>query len=241
MLRPGIQFKEGMLRLPGGRFMMGSVNPKAPPNERPSHFETVPPFWLDRIEVTVSGYRACVDKNLCREPARSSPACTYEMGDPLLPVSCVHYEDADAYCRAIGKRLPREVEWEFAARGTTKAAFPWGGSVSTCSMAATLLNDTTGRSCSGKRPARAGAPPFGASPFGVLDMSGNVEEWTSDWYSEGVAGGAAPSSGASHTLRGGGWLSGPSMSRTTSRNWGSALEAGANVGLRCARDARAGD
>jgi formylglycine-generating enzyme required for sulfatase activity len=69
-----------------------------------------------------------------------------------------------------------------------------------------------------------------------MDLSGNVEEWTDDWYVESLGTGSAPRSGAAHVLRGGGWLSPPSMSRTTSRNWGSALEAGPNVGFRCARD-----
>ena len=116
-------------------------------------------------------------------------------------------------------------------------------------MAVTLVHDATGRSCA-KRPSRVGTHPLGGSPFGVMDLSGNVEEWTSDWYAESVPGlgvpglavgtGSAPSSGASHTLRGGGWLSAPSSSRTTSRNWGSVLEAGANVGFRCARDVEPG-
>jgi formylglycine-generating enzyme required for sulfatase activity len=82
-----------------------------------------------------------------------------------------------------------------------------------------------------------GTHPSGASPFGVLDLAGNVEEWTSDWYAESVAEGAVPQAGASHVLRGGGWLSPPSMSRTSSRNWGSSLEAGPNVGVRCAKEA----
>jgi formylglycine-generating enzyme required for sulfatase activity len=234
--RPKLPSKDGMLLLPGGRFMMGSSDPKAPSNERPAHLETVGPFWIDRTEVTVGAYRACVEKHSCRTPERSSATCTYEMGDPLLPISCVRFEDADTYCRLLGKRLPREVEWEFAARGTTNAVFPWGRGASNCAVAATLLHESTGRSCTGRKPSKVGVHPMGASTFGVLDLSGNVEEWTSDWYSESVAGGAAPSAGASHTLRGGGWLTPPSMSRTTSRNWGSSLEAGANVGFRCARD-----
>ena len=73
--------------------------------------------------------------------------------------------------------------------------------------------------------------------FGVLDMSGNVEEWTADWYVESLGPGPAPRSGSAHVLRGGGWLSMPTMARTTSRDWGSALEAGANVGFRCAKNA----
>jgi formylglycine-generating enzyme required for sulfatase activity len=69
-----------------------------------------------------------------------------------------------------------------------------------------------------------------------MDMSGNVEEWVADYYVEHIAEGVAPRSGASRVLRGGGWLSPPSMARTTSRSWGSTLEAGPNVGFRCARD-----
>jgi formylglycine-generating enzyme required for sulfatase activity len=103
-------------------------------------------------------------------------------------------------------------------------------------FAVTLLSEATGRSCVKARPARVGSHPLGASAWGVLDMSGNVEEWTADWYAESVAEGAGPRAGSSHVLRGGGWLSAPSASRTTSRDWGSAMEAGPNVGFRCARD-----
>ena len=83
---------------------------------------------------------------------------------------------------------------------------------------------------------KVGSHPAGASTYGVLDLSGNVEEWTADWYVASVGRDPAPRAGAAHVLRGGGWLSNPSMAHTTSRNWGSAMEAGANVGFRCARD-----
>jgi len=235
LVKQTVVLQDGMLRLPGGRFTMGSTNLRAPANERPAHALTIAPFWIDRTEVAVAAYRACVDAGACPKPSRASATCTYDAGDPELPVSCVHWKDADAYCHFANKRLPTEREWEYAARGTFPTSFPWGTGPS-CTNAITLLNEQSGKSCQ-PRPARVGSHPGGASIFGVMDLSGNVEEWTDDWYVESLGTGPAPRSGAAHVLRGGGWLSPPSMSRTTSRNWGSALEAGPNVGFRCARDA----
>jgi eukaryotic-like serine/threonine-protein kinase len=233
-VRQPVPLQGGMLRLPAGRFTMGSMNPHAPANERPARTVTLAPFWIDRTEVTVAAYRTCVDAGACARPARASAACTFDAGDPELPVSCVHWHDADAYCRFVAKRLPTEREWEYAARGPYATPFPWG-MLPACANGVTLISDQTARSCA-PRPSRVGVHPGGASTFGVQDMSGNVEEWTVDWYVESLGPGPAPRSGAAHVLRGGGWLSPPSMSRTTSRNWGSALEAGPNVGFRCAKD-----
>jgi sulfatase modifying factor 1 len=234
VLRQPVLVRDGMVRVPGGRFKMGSSSPRAPANERPAHALAVASFWIDRTEVTVGAYRTCVDAGACPRPARASATCTFDAGDPELPVSCVHWRDADAYCRFAGKRLPAETEWEYAAHGPYATSFPWGGPAS-CATAVTLVVDQSGYTCT-PRPARVGSHPAGASVFGLQDMSGNVEEWTADWYVESLGPGPAPRAGAAHVLRGGGWLSQPTMSRTTSRNWGSALEAGPNVGFRCAKN-----
>lgn len=228
--------KDGMVQIPGGRFTMGANDKLAAPNEKPAHSANAQTFFIDKTEVTVAAYGTCVIARVCDRPAKFSPKCTFDLGDPSLPVSCVRWQDALTYCRFVHKRLPREVEWELAARGTTGALYPWGGSQSACVFAVTLIRDNSGRSCTYGRPARVGSRASGASVFGVLDLSGNVEEWVSDWYAPGPSS-FEPTSGASHVLRGGGWLSSPNASRATSRNWGSAMEAGPNVGFRCARDA----
>ncbi len=175
--------KDGMLRIPAGRFTIGSSDKNAPANERPARTVAVPGFWIDRTEVTVGAYHACVDRGACARPSRSSPMCTFELGDPQLPMACVSWTTANAYCLAIGKRLPREVEWETAARGTSAIKYPWGGGPG-CGAAAILAGETTNRSCSGKHPSKVGAHVAGASPYGVQDMSGNVEEWVADWYAD---------------------------------------------------------
>ena len=237
IVRQAVLVKDGMARIPGGKFTMGTDDKKAPPNERPSRIVVVAPFWLDKTEVTVAAYRVCVDKGACPKPSRSSLECTWDKGDPQLPISCVSWTTASTFCGTVGKRLPREVEWEMAARGTTPIRYPWGGATAAgCGAAVTLASDATQRSCGGKRPSKVGSHVINASPFGIYDMSGNVEEWVADWYAE-TNSDLSPRAGASHVLRGGGWLSTPSASKTTSRNWGSAREAGPNVGFRCAKDA----
>lgn len=230
-----VPMKDGMVRIAGATFTMGSSDKKSAPNEQPARRATVKPFWLDRTEVTVGAYRNCVLRRACAAPKETSVQCTYRLGDADLPVNCVRFVDADAYCRFVSKRLPREAEWEYAARGTHAVRYPWGTSSTSCVTAATLRSEASGRTCTGDRPAKVGTHASGVSPFGILDLAGNVEEWVEDFYAESLKVGAPPS-GSSHVLRGGSWLLPPSFARTTARNWGSAAEAGPSVGFRCARD-----
>jgi formylglycine-generating enzyme required for sulfatase activity len=175
----------GMLQIPGGEFTMGYDGPLPhEPNERPAHLVRVSTFWIDRTEVSVGDMRACFDRGSCTARLGTGPLCTLGRGDPKVAVNCVPWAAADAYCRAVGKRLPTEAEWELAAGGGQKTRFPWGSSPASCGLAVTLVSNHAGASCSPRGPAQVGTHARGASPFGVEDMAGNVEEWVADWYAD---------------------------------------------------------
>ena len=246
MERTKLPLQNGMLRIPGGEFVMGfEGGAPGEPNEKPAHIVKVAPFWIDRTEVTVEDMRGCINRGACNVRLGIGPLCTFGRAEPRLPINCVPWQSADAYCRAIGKRLPSEAEWELAASGGRQRFFPWGSTPPTCAIAVTLLNNRAGVSCSTRGPALVGAHPKGASSFGVEDMSGNVEEWVADWYADRyevrpqprpTMTPSGPAFGVAHVLRGGGWMSRPRETRVTARSWGSPNEAGPNVGFRCARD-----
>jgi formylglycine-generating enzyme required for sulfatase activity len=242
--RRKIPSEGGMLQIPGGEFSMGYDGPLPhEPNERPVHLVRVATFWIDRTEVTVGDMRACVDRGDCMVHLGAGPLCTLGRPDPRVPVNCVPWRGAEAYCRAVGKRLPTEAEWELAAGGGQKTRFPWGSVPPTCPLAVTLMSNQSGASCSPLGPAQVGTHPRGASPFGVEDVVGNVEEWVADWYADRyevqpspLAGPGGPAFGVAHVLRGGGWMTRPRDARVTARSWGSMNESGPNVGFRCAKD-----
>jgi formylglycine-generating enzyme required for sulfatase activity len=248
--RRKVPLKDGMLHIPGGEFTMGFEGPGASgePNERPMHVVKLAPFWIDRTEVTAEDMRACIDRGDCTLGLGKAAHCTIDRSEPKLPINCVPWQTADAYCRAVSKRLPTEAEWELAAGAGQKVRYPWGSAAAGCNLAVTLMSNRSGASCSAQGPMPVGSHPKGASIFGVEDMAGNVEEWVADWYADRYeltgslpSGGplvapAGPAFGVAHVLRGGGWMSRPRDTRVTARSWGSPNEAGANVGFRCAKD-----
>jgi formylglycine-generating enzyme required for sulfatase activity len=164
--------------IPDGTFRMGAMDPEEESDEVPAHSVTVKAFWMDKLEVTNAMYLICVQAGGCEPPSifKSDTRDSYfnnpEFND--FPVVYVTWIEADTYCKWAGRRLPTEAEWERAARGDDLRTYPWGDDRPDNSRGNInfYVGDTT----------RVGSYPAGASPFGVLDMSGNAAEWVSDYY-----------------------------------------------------------
>jgi formylglycine-generating enzyme required for sulfatase activity len=210
----------------------------------------VPVFALDRTEVTVAGYAACVRQGACR----AAPELRLEGDEPNLPIERVTWNEAVTYCRWRGGRLPTEAEWEKAARGFGRRAWPWGGEWQErranhgrsprLGPGGTQAADEESLDASDGFAGRApvGAFATGASPYGVLDLAGNVWEWTSGYFSREPPQSAAhfdprgPLSGDERTIRGGSYRSPPSDLRITRRIGLPPNERLAGIGFRCAYD-----
>ncbi len=168
---------DGMVYVPGGRFEMGRSN--GDEYERPAHTVEVDPFFIDRTEVSNEQYQRFVTATNHRAPTHWQNGSLASV-EAKLPVVNVSWDDATAYARWAGKRLPTEAEWEFAARGTDGRLYAWGNTWNPSASNA-------GHGSSG-HIAEVGHFPSGASPFGAMDMCGNVWEWTSSSlqsYAEG--------------------------------------------------------
>jgi formylglycine-generating enzyme required for sulfatase activity len=164
--------------VPDGTFRMGGMDPDVDRDEEPPHNVTMKGFWMDKLEVTNAMYTLCVQASAC-EPPQTFKSQTQEsyFNNPDFndyPVVYVTWFQADTYCKWAGRRLPTEAEWEYSARGSDYRTYPWGDDRPDSSRGNFnyFVGDTT----------RVGNYPAGASPFGVLDLSGNVAEWVADYY-----------------------------------------------------------
>jgi len=207
----------GMTYVKGGSYVLGDRKDAA----------TVGAFCLDQTEVTVAAYAACVSSGGCSD---AGLAChdTYanwrKAGREQHPINCVDWTQADAYCKALGKRLPTEEEWEWAARGGDKGTvYPWGDAAPSNQVCWNGEGNDLGK---GNRQStcKVGSYPSGDGPGGLHDLSGNVWEWTST------------ANGRGRVLRGGCWyFDDPSWLRAARRF---AVEVGGrnfDLGFRCAR------
>lgn len=184
-----------MVSVKGGTFWMGanSNGQQCPTNaldsegldqEFPCHQRTVRAFQIDKYEVTVAAYKACVDAGGCGAPSMSSSGCNWGVaGKEQYPINCIVWYQADTYCNWAGKRLCSEAEWERAARGTDGRLFPWGNTAATCTQAVMYGNGDEG--CGTGATWAVGSKPAGAGPYGTLDMMGNVGEFVADdWHAD---------------------------------------------------------
>ena len=235
--------KDGMemVYVPAGEFIMGSTRYD---DEKPVHTVYLDAFWVDKTEVTNAMYQECVAAGAC-QPNEDYGA---DFNDPNQPVVGVDWNDAKAYCQWAGKRLPTEAEWEKAARGTDGRTYPWGdGWDVRTTKRLNFADKNTDFDWSDKEAddgyeytAPVGSYSDGASPYGALDMAGNVWEWVADWYDADYYANspsrnpAGSDSGDSRVLRGGSWNLSQYVVRSAFRNGSSPDLRYYNVGFRCA-------
>jgi len=225
---------DAVCEIPGGSFVMGRSDP-ATPDRCPARDVELDSFAMDRTEVTVEAWEACVTAGACAE----LPFCESEaprIGEPSqVPASCVSWENALSYCEWVGGRLPTEAEWERAARGTEGTTYPWGEEPLDCDRANYhFVVDL----CEGG-PIDVGSYPGGDSPEGLADLAGNVFEWTADYYDAGgyadldASNPTGAAEGTDRVLRGGAWNTRDEALDSTARAFGSPELQDANIGFRC--------
>lgn len=246
--------------IPAGEFLMGSNGIEAANtttmghdyDETPLHTVYLDGFWIDKYEVTNSQYAMCVDAGVCELPKYAeSETRSWYFGNPdysNYPVIWVTWHNSRAYCDWVGRRMPSEAEWEKAARGTEGNKYPWGNEFATDPLAneranfcdtnclRTIANHAFDDGYADTSP--VGSYPAGASPYGVMDMSGNVWEWTTTIVSLYPY---DPTDGredmdvvpAERVWRGGPWSNGLWYLRTTPRHYAPPFYSFVNLGFRC--------
>lgn len=197
-----------MVRVPAGEFLYGDEKEK----------RELPEFWIDKTPVTNAEYARFVAATGHKPPEHwKGKTPPKKIADH--PVVYVSWRDAVAYAEWAGKRLPTEEEWEKAVRGTDGRKYPWGDEFDS-----SLCN--TDKSGIGTTTAVGKYSPAGDSPYGCVDMAGNVWEWCADWYDEDEN---------YKVLRGGSWQYGPNFARCATRDWDRPDNASYFIGFRCAR------
>lgn len=217
----------GMKAIASGQFKMGRDD--GGEFEKPAHLVSSNSFYLDEKEVSNQDYERFVQSG-----QRSAPKNWIDgripAGETFYPVSNVSWFDADAYCRWLNKRLPTETEWEYAARGKEEFLYPYGNKWEPEYSSASPSSEEIGKL------SPVGNYPKGASPFGILDMAGNVAEWTDSFY-EPYPNSLAKRDPGNRVVRGGSYVNPPSQQTATERRWLKPNETRDYVGFRCAQNA----
>ena len=184
-----------MTKIAGGSLKMGCEDKQS--NCYPVHDVTVKAFEMDTTPVTAGAYQACIDAGKCKKPRvpdSQGKLCNVGVaGKEKHPANCILYEQATAFCAWAGKRLPTEEEWEWAAQGSDGRRYPWGTTDPTDTQACFARGFIPGPphgATEYKGTCEVGSFPSGKTPSGLVDMVGNVSEWTSTVYAEGYGSGA---------------------------------------------------
>ena len=186
------------------KFSLGSS--EGGDEERPAHMVSVSAVCMDRVEVTVDAYAKCVASGKCTD-AGTDPACN-GASRGHHPVNCISAKQAADYCGSVQKRLPTEEEWELAARGPGGRRYPWGDAVPSAQVC--WQREKSEGTC------EAGSLPAGSTPEGILDMTGNVLEWTS---SKPCSYADANNCKEGRVVRGGSWYAAQPSGLRTTRRW----------------------
>lgn len=223
-----------MILIPDGWFTMGSE--QGDKDEIPVHRVYLDAFYIDETPVTNAEYKLFLDAN----PAYPAPSGwdraerTFPPRRANEPVVTVSWDDANAYAHWADKELPTEAQWEKAARGTEMRLYPWGDEFdpTRCNSWENTIFDTTDVTL---------FAPRGNSPYGVMDMAGNVWEWCADWYAADYYAHspshnpAGPNHGVLRVLRSSAWSSDRASLRAENRHFYDPDCRNILVGFRCAR------
>lgn len=249
-----------LVLIPAGRFRMGTLADflGRQPDELPQHEVMLDAFWMDVLEVSWGQYQRCTDAGACPASLLGPPP----PGQDDYPVWGVTWHAAEAYCAWAGRRLPTEAEWEKAARGTDARRYPWGWvgvaessdglRLNLCDSNCETDYHTVSIDDGYAEAAPVGSFPAGASPYGMLDMAGNLWEWTADWYDSRAYRGndrtnpTGPENGRAKVIRGGSWLEAAWQGqlwnlRATNRAWMPPERGSVDLGFRCALSAASDD
>lgn len=228
--RPEPILAEAMILIPAGPFIFGSDN--SVPDESPAQSIDLPAFEIDQYEVTNDNFAqfvAATGYETHAEKSGQNSWRVYAAGKGDHPVVKVTWDDALAFCNWAGKRLPTEMEWEKAARGTDGRLYPWGN---TFDPSLAKVKGTGPRGITA-----VGSFPDGVSPYGVADMSGNVWEWTASWFQAypGNTSGSENYGEQFRVTRGGAWFEVAAQVTTFNRNATKPIGSNDDLGFRCAR------
>lgn len=265
-----VAVRPGMVFIKGGTFRMGAGDEM--PEEAPVHEVEVKSFWMDAREVTVAEFTKFVEATGYQTEAEKfgwSGVFDVKRGDwgrvdgadwrhpegpqsearPDEPVCQVSWNDAAAYAKWAGKRLPTEAEWEYAARGGLEGKrYAWGDELRPGGKP--VANWWQGRfperdTGEDGYVTRAPAGRFAPNGYGLFDVAGNVWEWCADWFDEGYyarspkANPVGPDAGTERVIRGGSWMCSENFCsnyRTAARSRATPDSGLNNLGFRCASD-----